>query len=114
MLVSNKGRENTHTATMPDRHFLTNLQREILLSLGNMSEQELEQHHNQTIEKLNLHRLAGQIHVSDPAARLDRHEKRRAIETIILIEAAKSRLGLWARAWVRIKLAFLYAEKKGL
>lgn len=82
----------------------------ILLSLGNMSEQELEQHCNQTKEKLKLHRLAGQIYVSDPTARLDKREKQRAIETIILIEAAKSRFGWLARAWIRIKLAFLYAE----
>ena len=82
----------------------------ILLSLGNMSEQELEQHCNQTKEKLKLHRLAGQIHVSDPTARLDKREKQRAIETIILIEAAKSRFGWWARTKSRVKLAFLYAE----
>ena len=75
-----------------------------------MSEQELEQHCNQTKEKLKLHRLAGQIHVSDPTARLDKREKQRAIETIILIEAAKSRFGWLARAWIRIKLEFLYAE----
>ena len=53
----------------------------ILLLLGNMSEQELEQHYNQTKEKLKLDRLAGQIHVSDPTARLDKREKQRAIET---------------------------------
>ena len=84
----------------------------ILLPLGKMSEQELEQHCNQTKEKLKLHRLAGQIHVSDPTARLDKREKQRAIETIILIEAAKSRFGWLARAWIRIKLAFLYPETK--
>ena len=84
----------------------------ILLLLSNMSEQELEQHYNQTKEKLKLDRLAGQIHVSDPTARLDKHEKQRAIETIILIEAAKSRFGWLARAWIRIKLAFLYPETK--
>ena len=82
----------------------------ILLSLGNMSEQELKQHSNQTKEKLNLHRLAGQIHVSDHRARLDKRQKQRAIETIILIEAAKSRFGWLVRTWIRIKLAFLYAE----
>ena len=82
----------------------------ILLLLSNMSEQELEQHYNQTKEKLKLDRLAGQIHVSDPTARLDKREKQRAIETIILIEAAKSRFGWLARAWIQIKLAFLYAE----
>ena len=82
----------------------------ILLSLGNMSQQELEQHYNQTKEKLKLHRLASQIHVADPAARLDRHEKQRAIETIILIEAAKSRFGWWARTKSWVKWALLYAE----